>query len=338
MTTISWTSKVWNIVLGCTRDNEECDRCFAMHVAHRGLIEEHRGLTKLRPKGASRPGVDWNGVVRLVPERLLLPFSWRKPRKIFVNSMSDLFHPQVPFEFIAAAFGVMAATPQHTYQILTKRPQRAREFFLWLSSTVEVVKDGDGDVRYCLMQAFKHGVVWERHIDYPTWPLPNVHLGVSAGRQETASKIFDLLHCPAAVHWVSIEPMLGPVDLTQIECADQHGPTYVLDALRGEIHLPPTRGVFFAPNRLAWVVVGGESGAGARPCDLAWIRDVISQCKRADVPVFCKQVGARPIFFPGDPITGYEGIPQVWPTSDAKGETMTEWPEDLRVREWPKAV
>lgn len=125
MTTISWTSKVWNIVLGCTRDNEECDRCFAMHVAHRGLIEEHRGLTKLRPKGASRPGVDWNGVVRLVPERLLLPFSWRKPRKIFVNSMSDLFHPQVPFEFIAAAFGVMAATPRCFADAPTPEPWSA---------------------------------------------------------------------------------------------------------------------------------------------------------------------------------------------------------------------
>ena len=324
MTTISWTGEVWNCVLGCSRDNEECDRCYAMHVAHRGLDPSHRGLTKLRPRDSARPGVDWNGIVRTVPERLAKPLSWRKPRKVFVNSMSDLFHPQVPFEFVAAVFGVMAATPQHIYQVLTKRPKRALEFFGWLTAMVEIVKDGDGEVRYCLMQAFKHGVLWEHHIVYPTWPLPNVHLGVSAGRQETAEeKIPVLLECPAAVHWVSMEPMLGPVDLTRLKVEGG-----VLDALRGTVTVDPLRG-YSTPNRLRWVVPGGESGAKARACDIAWIFDVLTQCATAGVPAFCKQLGSAPVFTDGD------GSSKRYQILDSKGEDWQAWPDDLKIRQYP---
>lgn len=323
MTTISWTGETWNPTVGCSRDNAECDHCFAMRVAHRGMDASHRGLTKLRPRDSARPGVDWNGTIRLVPERLSKPLSWKKPRKVFVNSMSDLFHPGVPFEFVAAVFGVMAATRQHTYQVLTKRPARAREFFAWLASTVEIVKDGDGEVRYCLMQAFKHGVLWKQHIDYPAWPLPNVHLGVSAGRQETADKIWDLLHCPAAVHWVSMEPMLGPVDLMNLKVKDG-----VLDALRGTVSVTEKHG-YSTPNRLRWVVPGGESGAKARACDIAWIRDVLTQCAAAGVPAFCKQLGSNPV------VTDDTGTAKRYPILDSKGEDWVAWPDDIKIRQYP---
>ena len=324
MTTISWTSKVWNCVLGCSRDNAECDHCYAMFVAHRGMDQSHRGLTKLRPKGSARPGVDWNGTVRTLPERLGKPLSWKKAQMVFVNSMSDLFHPSVPFEFVAAVFGVMAATPQHTYQVLTKRPKRAREFFAWLSAN----GGSEGrEVEKCVgILEGMDGVDWDR-VEHPiagTWPLPNVHLGVSAGRQETADeKISVLLDCPAAVHWVSIEPMLGPVDLEHLKVEGG-----VLDALRGLVTVDEEKG-YVTPNRLRWIVVGGESGPGARTCDLSWIRSVLSQCAAAGVPAFCKQVGSNPVFTDGD------GSIKRFPILDSKGEDWRAWPDDLKVRQWP---
>jgi protein gp37 len=318
---ISWTSKVWNCVLGCSRDNEECDHCYAMFVAHRGMDPSHRGLTKLRPKDSARPGVDWNGTIRTLPERLGKPLSWKKPHKVFVNSMSDLFHPSVPFEFVAAVFGVMAATPRHTYQVLTKRPKRAREFF-------ESLKD---KAARRLAMAPPRDTPWQlspldicvqeaRAVDALTasqmgpgyaqsWPLPNVHLGVSAGRQDTAEeKISVLLDCPAAVHWVSIEPMLGPVDLEHLKVEGG-----VLDALRGLVTVDEEKG-YVTPNRLRWIVVGGESGPGARTCDLSWIRGVLSQCAAAGVPAFSKQVGSNPVFTDGD------GSIKRFPILDSKGE------------------
>lgn len=331
MTTISWTKEVWNFLLGCSRDNEECDRCYAMRVAHRGMDPSHRGLTKIRPKGSVHAGVDWNGEVRFLPERLGIPLRWKKARKVFVNSMSDLFHPRVPFEVIAASLMVMAACPQHTFQVLTKRAARARAFFVWLSEQGDTVWNTLHACaeKHMLPEDFKQ---LEDRLGFPAWPLPNLHLGVSAGRQETAdAKVFDLLHCPAAVHWVSMEPLLGAVDLTQLNIGDGQ----ILNALTGHIYLPPHRGIFFAPNKITWVVPGGESGGGARACDLDWIRALASQCERFKTPLFVKQIGARPVFFPGDPVTGYEGIAQQWPINDAKGEAMAEWPKDLRVRQWP---
>lgn len=329
MTTISWTSEVWNSVLGCSRDNAECDRCYAMFVAHRGLDPSHRGLTKLRPKDSARPGVDWNGIVRTVPERLAKPLSWRKPRKVFVNSMSDLFHPAVPFEFIAAVFGVMAACPQHTFQVLTKRPERALEFFAWLeaeASRFDTYPRGLGPIGNIIASAMAAHSVCISVLPgpFPKWPLPNVHIGVSAGRQETAEeKIPPLLECPAAVHWVSMEPMLGPVDLTRLKVGDG-----VLDALRGTVTVDPLRG-YSTPNRLRWVVPGGESGAKARACDIAWVRDVLTQCSAAGVPAFCKQLGSNPV------VTNDDGSTTRYPTLDSKGEDWDAWPEDLKIRQYP---
>src|SRR5690606_22560010 len=177
MTTIEWTQGTWNPVSGCTRVSPGCDNCYAMRQAHRfsGNCQPYEGLTTIR-----RGKVDWTGSVRFVPEMLEVPLQ-RKPTTWFVNSMSDLFHESLTNEQIASAFGGMAATPQHTYQILTKRPKRMREWFGWL--------DGRR-------------------------PLHNVWLGVSCEDQARADeRIPHLLSTPAAVRFVSAEPLLGPIAL-----------------------------------------------------------------------------------------------------------------------------
>lgn len=303
MTKIEWTNATWNPTVGCSRVSAGCDNCYAMGVAHRGLRPEHAGLTKVRPKDSSRPGVDWTGEVRTLPERLAVPLSWRKPRRVFVDSMSDLFHHAVPFEFVAAVFGVMAATPHHTYQVLTKRPERAREFFAW-------VTDGFRGM---------------------TWPLPNVHLGTSVEDQASADeRVPHLLACPATLRFVSYEPALGRVDLLAIGDGGEIGATY--DALRGGM----SGGVDFGGPRLGWVIVGGESGSRARPFDLAWARKTVADCRAAGVPVFVKQLGARPYeFVPPSGAPDDAGDERDVVLADGKGGDMDEWPEDLRVREVP---
>lgn len=321
MTTIEWTDETWNPVVGCSRVSAGCDHCYAMGVAHRGMSPQHRGLTKLRPRDAWRPGVDWTGEVRTVPEMLAKPLHWRKPRRVFVNSMSDLFHHRVPFEFIAAVFGVMAATP-HTYQVLTKRPERAREFFAWVlprnppafGSSAAVVNE-----LWARAHGFgiEHNDIARRFSGAMRWPLPNVHLGVSVEDQATANeRITVLLDCPAALHWASYEPALGPVDF--VEAAVE-------------------KRLLRSSGRLRWVVVGGESGPGARPFDLAWARKTVADCRAAGVPVFVKQLGARPFIrnpdYRNDPDD--RGDLRDVMLTDRKGGDWNEWPADLRVREVP---
>ena len=312
-TTIEWTDETWNPVVGCSRVSAGCDHCYAMGVAHRGMLPQHRGLTKLRPRDASRPGVDWTGEVRLVPEMLAQPLHWRKPRRVFVNSMSDLFHPAVPRQFIAAVFGVMAATPQHTYQVLTKRPEQAMEFFRWY--------EGESGSRASPLAALyeAHDYVcgpedaeaWAEIMESAAaWPLRNVHLGVSVEDQATADeRIPVLLQITAAVRWVSYEPALGPIDFTR-----WLAPGWPDRRTEGP--------------RLDWIVVGGESGPGVRPFDLAWARKTIADCRAAGVPVFVKQLGARPVAESDD-------VPIEIVLTDRKGGDWNEWPADLRVREVP---
>ncbi len=330
MTTIEWTEKVWNPVVGCSRVSAGCEHCYAERVAHRQMQSAHEGLTVL-----GKHGPRWNGTVRTLPERLEQPLRWRKPRRIFVNSMSDLFHEAVPFEFVAAVFGVMAACPQHTFQVLTKRLERAREFVAWFGAEAELY--GPHAVLHVALGAYFNavhipsggGLACERVCEMGwdlEWPLPNVHLGVSCEDQATADeRIPILLELPAAVRWVSLEPMLGAVNLQQL-----------VHRFRGNTR---TRGVdalfpSFGP-RLDWVVIGGESGPGARPFDLAWARSVTEQCERAGVPVFVKQLGAHPVNSACiDGVSRPPGVPV--PLRDRKGGDMSEWPADLRVREFPR--
>lgn len=348
MTAIQWTDEVWNPVVGCSRVSSGCDHCYAINMAHRGMSPAHRGLTKLRPKDAARPGVDWTGDVRLLEGMLGRPLRWRAPRRVFVNSMTDLFHHAVPFPFIAAVFGAMASCPQHTFQVLTKRPERALEFFRWIERRAEDGKrlfpDEDPAWRIGQLLAVELNraagvsgyVPGKRANGYQdfdprraAWPLQNVHLGVSVEDQATADeRIPLLLQIPSVVRWVSYEPAIGGVDFTPWMwpthwCWDARFKTPE-DAIAEGATATRTRQrlVLQGSEFIDWIVIGGESGPGARPFDLAWARSLIKQVSAAGVPLFIKQLGARPVI-DGQPVE----------LQDRKGGDMDEWPSDLRVRQ-----
>lgn len=342
-TGIEWTDTTWNPVRGCSRVSKGCEHCYAEQVARRfaGPGQPYEGLVVLDAEGT--PRAKWNGVVRPVTEHLADPLHWTKPRRVFVNSMSDLFHESLSFEDIAAVFGVMAAAQKHTFQVLTKRPARAREFFEQAPSLIEMTGLADEAISNAIgmssqMAGRLHGHFDEEMGDTEVpWPLPNVWIGVSVENQATADeRIPVLLGLPAAVRWVSYEPALGGVDFTRLE-DDELGTAY--NALSGRWSGNADLG-----RRLDWIVIGGESGPGARPFDLAWARATIAQCREAGTAVFVKQLGARQV------ATGEADRGHLWPTGEAprlldvplqhlshrKGGDMSEWPEDLRVREWPQ--
>lgn len=361
MTSIEWTDKTWNPTRGCSRVSPGCDNCYAMRQAHRfsGPGNPYEGLTKLkRPavgdvlKEGRKPGrVDWTGKVVLVPRQLAVPLKRKKPTTWFVNSMSDLFHEALSNEDIAAVFGVMAACPQHRFQLLTKRPKRMLEWYEWVAQK---------DVRHrlarplqalhaidvaCQLHASEHhpGLFGHGSIGGRGWPLPNVWLGVSVEDQPTADeRIPLLLQVPAAIRFVSAEPLLGPVDLTRLNldetCAC--GRPARFDAFATHCDCDHCMGVQepVAWHSLDWVIVGGESGRGARPFDIAWARNIIAQCRGAAVPVFVKQLGALPYMREPGWEHGWaveDDVRARWPTSGKKGGDISEWPEDLRVREMP---
>lgn len=321
-TTIEWCDETWNPTVGCTRVSDGCDRCYAIGVAHRGLSPRHRGLTKVRPPGARRPGVDWTGDVRLVHEAISRPLRWRKRRRVFVNSMSDLFHERVPDHFIDSVFAVMLITSLHecrgghTYLLLTKRPESALVYLTapalaerLAKEAGQMMEDGDG----------WHDAIWNHVREHgPTHKL--IHLGVSAEDQAAWDKRVPLLlECPASVRWVSIEPQLGPIDM--------RGPVF----RRGRIGTG--RMWADAINHLDWIVCGGESGPGARPFDVAWARSIIDQCQEEATPVFIKQLGSQPRMRP----RGKQMVVSLT-LVDRKGGDPSEWPADLRVREYPEVT
>jgi protein gp37 len=329
---IQWTGDTWNPIVGCRRVSPGCENCYAEKQVHRGMAPQHKGLTVL-----GKNGVRWNGAYNVAEHRMNEPLRKTKPRTWFVNSLSDLFFEPLPFELIAAIFGVMAACPQHTFQVLTKRPARAVEFFAWLEAVIGMARPW----AVCAGYARKVGV--ERSLGTACmrdWgPLANVHLGVSVEDQATADhRIPLLLELPAAVRWVSYEPALGPVDFTATPPPPGWTPVNgaTLDDLRGCLSRYQADG-YQLFHGIDWIVVGGESGPGARPFDLAWARSTIAQCRAAGVPVFVKQLGARP--YPSPNRVGDERL--INPVRDRlrlvdrKGGDMSEWPKDLRVREVP---
>ncbi len=303
---IAWTEQTWNPIRGCSRVSAGCENCYAEKMAGRfcGEGEPYEGLIRITPKGRRV----WNGKVRFVLERLEDPLRWRRQRMVFVNSMSDLFHEALSFSHIAAIFGVMAGAPEHTFQLLTKRPERMRQFFDWLPNGAAGITSYEA----CTIEAnraLRRGGS-DRRLDqhrYVSWPLANVWLGVSVEDQATADeRIPTLLDCTAEVHWVSYEPALGAVDF------------YRWLTPAGS-RIPPRRS-------LDWIVVGGESGPGARPFDVAWARATIEQCQGAEVACFVKQLGSRVV------VGELDGLPFMHP----KGGDMAEWANDLRVREMPR--
>lgn len=316
--------ETWNPVRGCSKVSEGCRNCYAMKQAHRfsGEGQPYEGLTKVVPG----KGPQWTGKVMLVHDALDKPLRWRKPRKVFVNSMSDLFHPDVPDGFVAQVFAIMAAAHRHTFQVLTKRPERMAALLnsdafwgaVWMHGMEQFWSTED------LARIDELG---------PPWPLPNVWLGTSVEDQPAADeRIPHLLRCPAAVRFLSCEPLLGPVDIGWCSWCGRFGPHDCESGYPWEARLDD--GVDLAEAGVDWIIAGGESGQGARPCDVAWIRSLVRQCQAAGVPAFVKQLGADPC----------EIIPGVGPVlssvnflglRDRKGGDPSEWPEDIRVREFP---
>ncbi len=293
-TGIQWTDATWNPVSGCSKVSPGCKNCYA----ERDWVR----LSK-NPKSPyfGRAFTD----VRCHPERLDQPLRWRRPRRIFVNSMSDLFHESVPDDFIDRVFAIMALATQHTFQVLTKRPERMQRY-----------AQGDSQAARTAARSLNE--------DIP-WPLPNVWLGVSVETPEQYDRIEMLWRTPAAVRFLSLEPLLAPMPDV---------PLWGLDGVA---------------RALDWVIVGGESGPDARPCDLEWIRSILRQCRAGRVPVFVKQLGS--LCEVSDDDMGWVGrssLPKAWGPNvqvnefdqvvrfPGKGGDPAEWPADLRVREFPR--
>lgn len=243
---IEWTNETWVPVTGCHKVSHGCKNCYAEAM--------HARLSAMGQAKYARPFRE----VVCHPAELARPLTWRTPRMVFLSSMSDVFHDDVPSQFLLRLFETMRQAHWHTFQVLTKRARR--------------------------LEYVCPGLPWS----------PNVWMGVSVETDEHLDRV-DYLHAvPARVRFLSIEPLLGP--LPRLDLSGIH-----------------------------WVIVGGESGPNARPCDVEWIRGVVRQCERAGVPVFVKQLGARPVLR-----TGLE-----LELRDRKGGDPGEWPEDLQVREWP---
>jgi protein gp37 len=300
---IEWTDATWNPVTGCTKVSAGCKNCYAERVFPRAYGRS----TVPAPGGDFRMLRKFTDVLTH-DDRLSQPIRWKKPRKIFVNSMSDLFHEDVPFEFIDKVFAVMALTSQHTYQILTKRPERMLEYLE--SGNLARIRIGEA-MNQPTWTRLPSGRSYPRLCE--NWPLPNVWLGCSVEHQNALYRIDTLKDIPAAVRFVSFEPLLEDLGALIID-------------------------------RIHWAIVGGESGPGARVLDLAWVRSIVSQCKAQNVACFVKQLGAD-AFSREDMLLGHRGrIPidgkdGVWRRlDDSKGGDIEEFPEDLRVREFPEVV
>lgn len=302
---ISWCDATWPIVAGCEYVSPGCSNCWAVrdswrlaHNPHRKVSDAYFGTVDKTDAGK----LVWSGIVRELPLRLGWPLKWRGNKRVFVCSQADLFHRKVSNEFIAAAFGVMAACPQHTFQVLTKHPARMREWFEWVASQQNGAAETCAwEVRY--MAPAHYGAAPAE------WPLENVWLGTTVEDQKRADeRIPELLRAPAAKWWLSVEPMLEAIttDLTYID----------------------------------WVVCGGESAqtrANTRPFNIQWARALHAQCRAAGVPFFMKQLGTQP-FIEGENIVTfpYFKLDFAPKSSRYKWHEPEHWPQDLRVQNFPE--
>lgn len=326
MSKIQWTEHTWNPTTGCSRKSSGCGNCYAETLTKRlgamGL-KKYQGLLNEQDR--------FNGVIKFDEKTLLKPLKRKKPAVYFVNSMSDLFHENVKTEWIDKIFAVMALCPQHIFQVLTKRPERMRDYLLknqanWGDLGVSETTRYMDEIHEFIYKQRGNGL--NEHLEKAGWwqdydytpegkseaghiyyngkiPLPNVWLIVSIEDQPTADyRIPILLDTPAAVRGVSAEPLLEAIDFRAWFAG------FSIDV----------------PD-LNWVIVGGESGANVRPCNEEHIRSIVKQCKRYGVKVFVKQMGKE---------SYYKGVKQT-NYSDSKGGDIEEFPTDLQIREYPEA-
>lgn len=347
-TSIEWTNETWNPLrarrkdgggrLGwaCVRVSQGCVNCYAAKQNASTRAVGGTGLDYTVPALAQVETV-------MLKAHLEKPAHWRKPRRIFVCSMTDLFGEWVADEQIGEVFDVMARARQHTYQVLTKRPERMRA---WITERGE---------RAVGLPKLPGGYGW---LSTEPWPLPNVWCGTSVEDQAAADeRIPHLLATPAAVRFLSCEPLIGPVDLTRVFFGEWRDGKPWTGVRHNALKFHRTQ----SGTALDWVIVGGESGPRARPMDLAWARSLVEQCRAAGVAVFVKQLGSKPSI--GEEGAGREFHPQLRSRDrrsqaglsvdslqrapvrttpprevylrESHGRNPDEWPEDLRVREWP---
>jgi protein gp37 len=273
-TAIEWTDATWNVITGCSMVSAGCHNCYAMKLAG-GRLKHHpsrKGLTK-----KTKQGPVWTGDVRFNDDWLDQPQRWGRPRRVFVCAHGDLFHENVESTWLYDIFAVMALSRRHIFQVLTKRPSSMKCWIEGVSQErllrrmLALAKDGD-----------------EVFDPSDRWPLPNVWLGTTVENQSAADeRIPHLLKCPAAVRFLSCEPLLSRVDLTRVEPASANGGAFI-NCLSGEGIVP---GKVIPYLGVDWVIAGGESGPGARPMHPDWARSLRDQCADAGVPFFFKQWG-----------------------------------------------
>jgi protein gp37 len=301
---IEWTDATWQIITGCSIKSPGCAHCYAMKLAGTRLRSHPSRVGLTQP---TKNGPAWTGEVRFNEQWLTQPLGWKRPRKIFVCAHGDLFHEDVPDAWIDKVFAVMASAPQHTFQVLTKRADRMRRYIDNAVGRVIAAQDRDKD--------------------WPGWPLPNVWLGVSAERQQEADeRIPDLLETPAAVRFLSAEPLLGPIDLTRIQAPrfvpEDHEADWKFDALMtGDMYELDCGDGFwdsgdgpYRQAKLDLVIVGGENGP--RPMHPVWVCTLRDQCAGAGVAFHFKQWGSWvPICATDDAFTDtlYHPAPQRHP-------------------------
>ena len=274
-TKIEWCEETWNPIVGCTKTSTGCTNCYAEKMACRLAHMNQRAYQEVTEGDTENWFRRWNGKVMFREDQIDKPLHWKKPRRIFVCSMGDLFHEDVKEKWIGQVYGHIAWAWKHTFIVLTKRPRKMAEFHHALAH-------------------YPKGNESQRPIPGPP---PNLWIGVTAENQARADeRIPILLKIPAAIRWVSFEPLLGPVDLNEKE--------FLIDK---------TRFKYTIGTYLDWVVVGCESGPGRRPCRLEWVESIVEQCKAAGVPVFVKQIEV----------------------DGRVSKDPLEWPEWARVREWP---
>jgi protein gp37 len=388
---IEWTDATWPVVKGCDYVSPGCANCYAAGLIHRHSKHPNPKIS-LPLAGLTTERGRWTGKVYLNEPHLEDPLKWQKGRMIFVPSHGDLFHADVPDEFIDRVFAVMASASQHTFQVLTKRVERMAAYMRRVSEHGAAAKDRyvtelrnyhmerlegyqegftlpsspTAELRFIYDSACRQEASFQRNpkplghgfsggeFHWRKWPLSNVWLGTSVENQATADeRIPHLLKVPAAVRFLSVEPLLGPVDLSKWLACNCPGDYPRADGGPHNRWCPMALDAYVP--RIAWVIVGGESGPNARPCRIEWIRSIVKQCKAAGVPCFVKQLGSRPVFFENakqetlsqwpkgvyfETISGRDDDMEEGPTvavlTDKKGGDWSEWPEDLRVREFPK--
>ena len=321
---IPWTDATWNPVVGCTKVSAGCANCYAEKMAYRLACMGQKKYQAV----ISTDGGPWNGEIYYDESVLDKPLHWKKPRRIFVCSMGDLCHTNVPFEFIDKVVARVALCPQHDFQFLTKRPDRMLEYFnavlthkVYCENTTNEgntrtrIRHEALEILHKRQQTCKKAYnMWDGR-----WPLRNLWLGTSISTQADADEnIPHLLPIPATVRFVSAEPLLGPIDLTDVHEKIGLSCDVINDATEDAAKFNRVYGKHldkpYVPDpTVNWLIIGCESGKNRRPCKIEWVRDLVNQCDAAGVAVYIKQLD----------ING------------KANKNPAEWPPDLRRQEYP---